>query len=335
MKPGKLPAGTLARLLSKIPRNDPRVIVGPGIGEDAAVIEFRPANLIAKTDPITFASDLIGWYAVQVNANDVAASGGTPRWFMATVLLPEGSPPELPERIFQQIQDAAASLDLALIGGHTEITIGIQRPIVVGVMLGEVAQGAHVSTAGARPGDRLVLTKGIAVEGTAVLARECRDRLIRKGVSQATVDRAAKYLHEPGISVVRDAEIAMSAGEVHSMHDPTEGGLATAIAEVAAASGNGLRIDAMGVRVLPETDAVCRALGIDPWGLLASGALLIAASPAASTAIVEALNGAGIPTADIGEVTGPGAPLEIVSRGRVSELPRFDRDEVARVLESA
>ncbi|MBI4306540.1 MAG: hydrogenase expression/formation protein, partial [Chloroflexi bacterium] len=220
--PGKLPAGMLARLLSKIPR-DPRVIVGPGIGEDAAVIEFRPSNLIAKTDPITFASELIGWYALQVNANDVAASGGTPRWFLATVLLPDGAAPELAERIFEQIQDAAGKLNVALIGGHTEITIGIDRPIVVGVMLGEVGPGAHVSTSGARPGDRLILTKGIAIEGTAVLARERADQLRRNGVSAEAIDRAARYLHEPGISVVRDAAIAMSAGDVHAMHDPTEG----------------------------------------------------------------------------------------------------------------
>ncbi|MBI2965487.1 MAG: hydrogenase expression protein [Chloroflexi bacterium] len=332
LRPGKLPPDLLAKLLARLDRSDRRVIVGPQVGVDAAVIEFRPSNLIAKSDPVTLASDLIGWYAVQVNANDVAASGGTPRWFLATVLLPSGSAPALAEQIFDQIKDAADGLGITLIGGHTEVTIGIERPIVCGTMLGEVAPGGNVTSAGARPGDRILLTKGIAIEGTSVLARELSSRLGDAGVPRSTVQRAAALLQDPGISVVEDARTALSAGEVHAMHDPTEGGLATALAEIATASGCGVRIDASAVEVLPECEEVCRALDVNPWGLLASGALLIAVPPDSSPPILSALRSARITAREIGQVTDQPGRLELVIAGKASPLPVFARDEVARLL---
>jgi hydrogenase maturation factor len=332
LRPGKLPAELLNRLLSSLPGDDPRVLVGPRVGVDAAVIDFGATNLIAKSDPVTLASDLIGWYAVQVNANDVAASGGTPRWFLATVLLPDRSTPDLAEQIFGQIREAAGELGVTLIGGHTEITIGIDRPIICGTMLGEVAPGGSVTSAGARPGDHILLTKGIAIEGTAVLAREQADRLTAAGVPAGVVERAAMYLHDPGISVVLDARTALGAGEVHAMHDPTEGGLATALAEMASASGCGLRIDASAIEVLPECEDICRAIGVDPWGLLASGALLIAVPPASAGKVASALRAARITAGDIGRLTDQPGRLELM-RGTVAvPIPVFDRDEVARVL---
>lgn len=331
LQPGKLPPQVLGKLLASI-KPDDRVIVPPAVGVDATVIGFRAANLVAKTDPITFASDLIGWYAVQVNANDVAASGGTPRWFLATVLLPVGSDESLPEKIFQQIQAAAAEIGVSLVGGHTEVTPGVSRPIVCGTMLGEVAPGAHVSAAGARPGDRLILTKGIAIEGTAVLAREQADRLKAAGVSRGTLERAAGYLFDPGIGVMTDARTALAAGEVHAMHDPTEGGLATALAELGAASGCGVRVDASAIEVLPECEEISRAMGVDPWGLLASGALLVAAPRASAAAIVSALRTARVPASDIGEVTDRPDLLERTLAGTSNPLPVFERDELARVL---
>ena len=210
MQAGKLPLELLSQLLAKVDVKDPRVFLGPKPGEDAALIDFGDKYLVAKTDPITFATDLIGWYLVQVNANDLAVMGATPKWLMATLLLPEGTVPELAEDIFDQLLEACSALDITLVGGHTEVTYGLPRPIAVGALLGEVAKDRVVLSSGARPGDRIVLTKGVAIEGTAILAREAPDALRKAGVGANTVDRAREFLFSPGISAVPDAGIACS-----------------------------------------------------------------------------------------------------------------------------
>ena len=334
MDVGKLPADMLARLLSRTPQPDPRVLQGPGIGADAAVIDLGDRLLIAKADPVTFAADRIGWYAVQVNANDVACMGGAPRWFLATVLLPEGAPEALAVAVHEQITAACETLGVALVGGHTEITHGLTRPIVAGHMLGEAAREAVVWPGGARPGDALILTRGIAIEGTAVLAREAADALLAGGMSHTEVAAAAALLDDPGISVVRAAQAAAQAG-VTAMHDPTEGGLATGLAELAAAANAGLEVDADAVRVLPETRAVCRALALDPLGLLASGSLLAAAAPDRADAVLRALEAEGINAAVIGRVTDASAGLRFRSADGVRDLPAFPRDELARYMDRA
>ena len=199
MQPGKLPHDILARLLRDLPRRDPRVLLGPGVGRDAAVIDTGgPRLLVAKADPITFASEEIGWYAVHVNANDIACTGARPLWFLATILLPAGSTPSLPESIFAQAAEACEALGIEIVGGHTEITIGLDRPIVSGAMLGEAERDGLVRPDGARAGDALVLTKGIAIEGTAVLAREAAPALRKLGVPVATVETARRYIRTPG-----------------------------------------------------------------------------------------------------------------------------------------
>ena len=223
---GKLPPELLGRMLSRYAAGEnERLLVPPGIGEDAAVIRFGDRCVVAKTDPITFATDEAGWYAVHVNANDVAAMGATPRFFLASVILPEEQATEaLIESVFRSIDEAARQLGIAVCGGHTEITHGIDRPIVVGQMLGDVDCGKVVRSSGLVPGDAVLLTKGMAVEATAIIAREKRGELEERGFEAAFLDRCAGYLRDPGISVVRDAAVATAAGEVHAMHDPTEGG---------------------------------------------------------------------------------------------------------------
>jgi len=260
-----LPGELLSRLLAKIHRDDPRVIVGPGVGEDAAFVDFGDTLLVAKTDPVTFATDLIGWYTVQVNANDIACCGAVPKWFLATALFPVGTTPVQVERVFDQLSDACDALGVTMIGGHSEMTLDLPRTIISGTMLGEVTKGDEVMTAGARPGDRVILTKGIAIEGTSLLARELRTQLVSAGVADDVIYRAANYLYEPGISVVPEARAAHATGGVTSMHDPTEGGLATALAEVATASGTGVAINKDAVPVLPEAAELCAALRVDPW----------------------------------------------------------------------
>lgn len=334
---GKLPAAHLARLLAQYAPSDPAVILGPRVGEDVAVVAISPdCYLVAKSDPITFATDEIGWYAVHVNANDIACSGARPRWWMPTLLLPEGaSTPELVDTIFAQMDDACTQVGAQLIGGHTEITYDLGRPLIVGAMLGQVPSHELVTTAGARPGDVLVLTKGIAVEGTAIIAREMADQLAGQLPSEL-IERCRGFLHQPGISVVRDAQMAIAAapGAIHAMHDPTEGGIATGLHELAAASGCRLEICEDDLPILPETGLICELFGLDPLGLIASGSLLIAAAAGAVDTVIRALTAGGIAATPIGRVVAPGDEVMMIRAGEQRSLPLFERDELARLLET-
>ena len=330
MQPGKLPLDLLSRLLADIDVRDPRVVLGARAGEDAALIDFGDRYLVAKTDPITFATDLIGWYMVQVNANDIAVMGGTPRWLLTTLLLPENTSESDVERVFTQIREACDALNVTLIGGHTEITYDLPRPIAVGAMLGEVPKERAVLTSGARPGDSIILTKAIAVEGTSILAREAAADLLERGVAPETVGRARDLLFSPGISVVPEAAIACDTVDVHAMHDPTEGGLSGGLVEMATAANVGLLIDADAVPVLPECREICDALGLDPLGLIASGSLLAALPPNDVPSLIDALARAGIPAHEIGAVTAPADGLKLQSGDDIRDLPTFPRDELAR-----
>ena len=333
---GKLPAHLLEELLKRYGQtDDPRVVLGPAVGEDAAIIDMGDRYLVAKTDPITFATDEIGWYAVHVNANDVACCGAKPRWYLATVLLPErGTTFGLADTIFAQIDRACRQLGISLCGGHTEITHDLDRPIVVGQMLGEVDPKRYLTTAGAQIGNVLILTKGIAVEGTAIIAKEKRDQL-QGLVSDAELERLANFLHLPGISVVKEAQVAMEVGGVRALHDPTEGGIATGLRELARASGVGLVIDQQQLPVLPECDTLCKFFGLQPLGLIASGSLLMAVEPGQAEEIVGRIQSEGIAATVIGSVVSAaeGCSLRSVN-GSLSPLPSFPRDEITRLFKS-
>jgi hydrogenase maturation factor len=346
-----LPAAHLARLLDQVSSSDPRVIVGPKVGEDAAVIDVGERYLVAKSDPITFAADSIGWYTVHVNANDVACMGAEPRWFLCTALLPEDqADAAMAEDIFSQIVDACREIGATLVGGHTEITYGIDRPILVGAMLGEVAPERLVTTGGARPGDVLIFTQRVAVEATAVIASEKRAELLdQHNLAPAFVDGCVRFLHDPGISVVRAARAATAASSIHAMHDPTEGGLATGLWELATAADVGLEITADAVPIFPETQRLCEVFGLDPWGVIASGSLLLTADAADADGILGALGDAGVEAGKIGRVVQKERGVRVfgdVSWARVARLdarrlekesdtalPSFPRDEIARLFE--
>jgi hydrogenase expression/formation protein HypE len=330
---GKLPVEILQTLLARYGGHDERLVVGPRVGEDAAVLDMGQRYLVFKSDPITFATDEIGWYAVTINANDIATMGATPRWFLLTLLLPEGrTDRDLVERIFDQVDRACQALGVVLCGGHTEITAGLDRPLAVGLMLGEVDKIDLIQTSGTQPGDHVLLTKGIAIEGTAVLAREMGEQLAAR-MGQELLARSRALLHDPGIGVLRDAQIARQAGRPHAMHDPTEGGLATGLWELAQACGHGIVVDLDRVYRFPETVALCRALDIDPMGLLASGALLITASPADATRMVRALTTAGIGAQMIGRVIDTTPSVYVETAAGLAPLPKFDRDELAQLFE--
>jgi len=329
---GKLPVEVLAKLLAQNQIHDPRVLVGPRIGEDAAVIDFGDTCLVAKTDPITFATDQIGWYAVNINANDIATMGARPKWFLATALLPEGKADEaMAQTIFNDITAACAGLGISLCGGHTEITHGLDRPIVVGQMLGEVERDKFVVNANAQPGDAVILANGIAIEGAAIIALERADE-VRARFGEVFCRRAQGYLREPGISIVAAAEAACRAVRVSAMHDPTEGGLATGLLELAQAAACGIEVEAANVMVLPEAQALCDAYGLDPLGTIASGALLIVCSPGDASRALDALQRVSVHAAIIGKMLPQEAGLHILHEGQRAPLPRFEADEIAKIF---
>lgn len=330
---GKLPWRQLERLLAsrRVPKSS-RVIVGPRFGDDAAVIDLGSKYLVAKTDPITFTAEHIGWYAVHVNANDIAMMGARPRWFLATLLLPESAAtPTLTRRIFQDIVRACRQLGVTLCGGHTEITHGLGRPVVVGAMMGELVKSKLVRKENQRPGDFVLLTKGVAVEGTAVLAREKAAKL-RTKLGPAMVRRAQRLLFSPGISVVREATIALDHGEIHALHDPTEGGLLSGLYELARAGRVGLRSWLDEVPILAETQALRRVLNFNPFALLASGALLIVVTPRTVDRVLRAFARNKIQATIIGEVRHASEGIEVVERGKMRRLRMPARDEIARLL---
>ena len=329
---GKFPPQLLERLLAKEGVSDPRVLLGPKVGEDAAVIDMGDRLLVAKSDPVTFASDAIGWYSVQVNANDIACTGGVPKWFLATLLVPERFSEADAEAVFDQVIAACTALNVALIGGHSEVTYGIDRPIILGNMLGEVERDRLITTGGAQEGDSIVITKGIAIEGAALLAREQGAALKAAGVSQATLDAAAAFLTKPGISVVEEARIACTVATIHSLHDPTEGGLVTALREVASASGMGLAAEETSIPVLPECNEICQALGLNPLGLLASGCLIITLPAGEVPKLLLALEQADITGWEIGQVLAPEEGLIMIGYAGEVPLPEFSRDELARYI---
>jgi hydrogenase expression/formation protein HypE len=322
---GKVPVELLARVLGRLSSSPPEVRLGPRVGEDAAAIDVPAGTLVVATDPITLTSGDLGRFSVTVNANDVAVTGARPRWFCAVVLLPPGSTEAEVEGLFEGLRAATAAAGVTLVGGHTEVTSAVTRPVVVGQMLGLTELGRLVPTGGLRPGDVVVQVGPAPVEGAAVLAREAAERLA--GVDPAVLEAAASALEDPGISVVEPALLAAELGAT-SLHDVTEGGLASGLHEVAAASGVRIRVDPDAVLWFEPGLAVCRALGADPWGTLASGALLAGFPPEAAEGALRALGEAGYRAAVLGDAVEGGGVMDVQGR----PIPWPERDEVARVL---
>lgn len=323
---GKLPAELLARLLDDDGEPPPPdVLVGPGVGEDACALRVEAGVLVAASDPITLTGADLGRIAVTINANDIAVTGVRPRWFLATVLLPAGTTEADVERLFDDMRAALSGLGAVLVGGHTEVTDVVSAPVVAGHMLGPAPAGRVVRTSGVRPGDAIVQVGPVPVEGAAVLAIELGAGLA--SLSRASLEAAAAALEDPGISIVEPALAAAELGAT-AMHDPTEGGLAAALWELARAAGVALRVGRERIAWFGPGLDVCRAAGADPWATLASGALLAAFPEPAAAAAVERLTALGHDAVVIGRAE----PGEGVRDGDGHPLPWPDRDEVARLL---
>ena len=332
---GKLPPALLAELLTVTPFEDEAVLVGPGPGLDCAVLDLGETLLVLKSDPITFTADDLGRYLVQINANDIATSGAMPRWLMVTLLFPENKTTEhLVRSTFKQLYEACADNRIALIGGHSEITHGIDRPIAIGALIGEVSRESLVTPRGASPGDRLLLTKCVPIEAVAILTREFEGHL--KGIlSESEIALGQAFLQDPGISVVRDAQIAISSGKVNAMHDPTEGGLGAALWELADACGHSIVVDLEAVPVPSLAQRICDELNIDPVFAISSGALLLSVSNEDHETIQEGLLAANIPCATIGRVSAGDVGVWNLSPGGLQLLTRPIRDELARLFDES
>jgi hydrogenase expression/formation protein HypE len=321
LPPGKIPIDILKEVVFKnLGAARSEVVLGPAAGVDGAVLDMGSKDAIVSMDPITGAVERIGWEAINVNANDIATFGVEPAFFFSCIMLPENADSKIIETISAQMNHAAKELGIAIVGGHCESTPGLANPIVVGCTMGLTEKGKYVTAAGAKAGDKIILTKSAGIEGTAILATD-REEQLKKVLSPALLEGAKGFYSQ--ISIVKDALTAYRAGGVHAMHDPTEGGILNGIHEMADAAGLGARVFEEKITVEPETAKICRFYEIDPLQLISSGALLIAADPKEADNIVDSLCRERIYADVIGECT-PNPNKRILVHGDESAemLPR-------------
>jgi hydrogenase expression/formation protein HypE len=328
--PGKIPPEILQSIVfSKLGKVDSDVLLGPELGEDAAVIKIGNQVVVAATDPITGSVEDIGWLAVHVNANDIATFGVAPRWFLTSIMLPPGYTHEQLGKIMHQIDTAAKGLDIAVAGGHSEITGSITQPIVVGFMMGIAPAGEYVTSSGAKAGDSIIVTKTIGIEGTSILATEGKSYLKGK-ISDTEIEEGQDLRHL--ISVVKDGLTAYQTGFVHAMHDPTEGGLSGGVHELCDASGVGCELDNNLIPLTEATRQICEVLEINPLELISSGSMLISCDSEHASQVIEELATVGIDAVTIGSVVTDSTHRKIIVDGSSQELPRPTTDALWAAL---
>jgi hydrogenase expression/formation protein HypE len=326
---GKIPGQLLHNLLERHPIEDERVLIGPGPGRDSAAVQFGDSALVIKSDPITFPTESATYSLVHVNANDLACQGAIPRWLLVTSLFPAGRTFSTDiEAMFTSLHRAADAINVTIVGGHTEITDGVTRPILMGTMLGEVAIDRLIRPTDAKPGDRLLMTMSAGIEGTAILAADDRSGQLDPAVRAL----ALNYVNNPGISVLTAACALQDAGVVSALHDPTEGGIATAVREMAFAAHAGAVISRDAIPVSDVTAQLTSTFRIDPLGLLSSGALLASVPKERTDRAEQALTEVSIPFAWIGKLTSIESGFRLREGSREGPLPEFAVDELARVL---
>ncbi|ANF23426.1 AIR synthase family protein [Thermococcus piezophilus] len=329
LPPGKIPPEKLREIVfNRLGAPGERVIIKSDLGVDATAIDFGSSVLVASTDPITGTEERIGFYAVHINANDVATFGAKPKWFLVSILLPENADEALLAKIMDELHESAKKLGVAIVGGHTEVTPGLHRPIVVGTMLGEVSEEKLVTSNGAKPGDAIILTKWAGLEGTSIIANEREEELV-KVFGREFVERAKSFISM--ISVVEDALTANEAG-VDAMHDPTEGGITNGLHEMADSAKLGLKVYAEKIPIREETLKICEFYGLNPLALISSGALIIAAPKENADDIISALEGKGINASVIGEFLEDKDSKVIVENGRERPLERPESDELWKIV---
>ncbi len=331
---GKLPNEMLEQFLHGFSFEDPALLIRAGVGEDIAAVDIRQEEvLILKSDPITFATDAIGHYAVLVNANDITTCGAIPRWFLTTLLFPRGSTGSEIQHVMTGLNHIASKYGITLCGGHTEITDAVTRPVVVGSLAGTVCKSGLIDKKSMKTGDLLLMTKSVAVEGTAIIAREMEDKLLSMGFSDSDIYSCKQFLDH--ISILEEARIAKDIGGVTAMHDVTEGGLATAVTELSIAGKHHIRIDMNHIPIFPQTQRICDAFDLSPLGLIGSGSLLICCDPDKKDKIIAGIRNAGIDATCIGEVLKNGEGVMAMDDLKPVTWPRFKVDEIARLFKEA
>ncbi len=323
---GKVPQSVLEEVVfERAGAHRDEVVVAPAIGEDTAMVDIGDELLIASTDPITGATQRSGWLAVKVALNDIGAAGGEPVCVMVTVLLPEGTSEEELRQLMDDIHAACLEENVAVAGGHTEVTPGLQRPILSVTALGKTREKKIVRPGGCRAGDDIVVTKWAGMEGTSILAHDFREEL-SAFLSPESIREAEGLLSR--ISVVKDGAIARDEG-AHACHDATEGGVLGAIYEMCEASGTGAIVEADRIPVLPVTREISSRVGIDPLRLVSSGCLIV--SHPDGQRLCEVYRRSGLNAEVVGKMTGGS---RVVNRGgRTTLLERPTTDELWKARE--
>ncbi|OYT49022.1 MAG: hydrogenase assembly protein HupF [Desulfurococcales archaeon ex4484_42] len=333
---GKLPPDLLEKyVFRRIGKVDNAVIVGPFFGEDSAVIDLGDGKvLVAHVDPITGAVEFLGWLAVHIACNDVVVTGAKPRWLLSVLYLPEDSDESLIDKITSQIDSAAKEVGAMVVGGHSEFTPGLNRPFISMTALGITSKDKFVRTGGAKAGDVVLMTKTVAIEGTAIISSDFGDVLLKKGVSKDVIERGKEFIKS--ISVAKEALALADAGLATSMHDPTEGGLIGGLTEIAYASRKTIEIWEERVPVAPETKVMCEALNVDMLKLISSGVLVATVPKEKVSEAVRLLKSIGIQVTIIGKVLDFNGDLVTIHRkdGRVEHMNTIHvTDELVKLWE--
>lgn len=321
MKVGKVPEAVLKRsVLRQIRTNRPEVLSGASVGEDCAAVALQEDEIfVLSTDPITGTAKDIGHLAIQITLNDLASAGAEPIGVMLTFLLPEKLSETKLRVMMEQAEAAAHAANVQIIGGHTEVTRVVSQPVISVVGVGKAKKGRLIPTAGARPGMDVIVTKWIGLEGTSIIAKEREEELLTRYPAHL-VDTAKGF--DAYLSVLPEARVAAESG-VSAMHDVTEGGIFGALWELAESAGVGLDIDLKKIPIRQETVEVCEYFDINPYELISSGSMLMAAAD--GNGLVRALEAAGIPAVCIGKVTeGNDRVLVSGEERRFLEPPKAD-----------
>jgi hydrogenase maturation factor len=307
-------------------KRNPRLVLGPGIGRDTAVVRLVKKFAVLTADPVTGTTKHIGEHSVHINANDIAATGAKPVWYVCTLLLPPGTSEKALARIMSGIDRASRSLGITVAGGHTEVTHDLDRPLIAGFMIGELG-GRVLSSANMRVGDRILMTKTAGIEGTAILASEYAGRL--KRIDPAMVRRAQSFAKQ--ISIVEEAMSVSKIAGVHTLHDPTEGGVLNGLWELAEASGLGVEVWADRIPLATETSKICSELRLDPLKLMSSGCLLVAVASHSAGRVMKTLGNRGGRVTEVGRVTARTKGRFILKGGKKSGLVAVPQDELYRL----
>lgn len=296
MEIGKVPENVLKRsVLKKLSVKRPEVLVHAGVGEDCAVLAPTKDSFVLSTDPITGAAKEIGKLAFHVTANDIASSGAELVGILLTIILPPESSEDELKQIMEDVTELAATYDVEILGGHTEVSAVVNQSLVSVTGVGKIAKDKLVTTNGLKPGQDLVVTKWIGLEGTSIIASEFEKELQGR-LPASIVEESKKFASL--LSVVKDSHVAMQIG-VSAMHDVTEGGIFGALWEMAEASGVGLEVDLKKIPIRQETIEVCELFNLNPYQLISSGSMLIGTDHGSQ--LVDALAKEGIHAAVIGK----------------------------------